>query len=314
MDSNNTKALVNAALASALAVIIGIIGLFVPFMSIVTFLWPVPVIIIINRYGFKYGVYVTIISAFIVGIISQPLYAIFVILGFGAIGLSIGFGVRKNYSAGLTLIIASLASLVSKLLLIYIVTRVMGANPIDIFIESMEKSIELSSELYKSMGLKNVEDATKTFMTSIEVFKMILPASFIFASVLDSYLNYIIARMILKRFKLDMQPFPPFASWKFPNNVSLGFIMLAILTYVGGYLGLKNSQDIMINIFWIFYLLFLIQGFAVVYHYLVSKGLPKIVRIIILVFISINRILAFAIVIIGLLDGIFNFRKLSADK
>lgn len=312
--NNSTRALVNTALSAAVAVIIAVIGLFVPFLSFASFLWPVPVVIAIKRYGFKYGVYVTVVSGLIVGMISQPLYALYVILGFGAIGLAIGVGVERNYSASITLVITSIASLLSKLLLVIIVTRIMGVNPIRLQIEAMEKSLEITTQFYKNIGLDQVEDIKDIFMNSLELIKLTIPAVLIFASVLDSFLNYTLSGVILKRFKLNMKPFPPFAEWRFPSNAALGFLLLVALTYIGRYLGLQNTQVIMANIFLIFNLVFLIQGLAVVYHYMLSRGLPKFARILIVILALFNHILALVTVFIGLLDVIFDFRKLCGGK
>ncbi len=315
MDRNDsTRALVNTALSSAIAVIIAVIGLFVPFMSIASFLWPVPVIIIIKRYGFRYGIYVTVVSGLIVGMISQPLYAAYVILGFGAIGLTIGLGVSKDYSAGVTLIVSSIASLMSKLLLIYMVTRIMGINPLDFQIEAIEKSFHLSSKFYKSIGLNNIENIEEMFTGYIQFFKIMIPALLISVSVVDSFINYIVSRTILKRLKLEMKPFPPFARWRFPRNIALGFIMMIALTYAGGYFGLDNTEVIMGNIFLLFNSVFLIQGLAVIYYYMTSKGWPKFGKIAVSVLILFNNILVLAVVFIGLIDGILDFRKLSAGK
>ena len=75
---SNVKALANTALATALSVIIAIIGLFVPVLALASLLWPVPVIVIVKRYGLKYGVYSTIASGLIVGMVSEPIYAAYV--------------------------------------------------------------------------------------------------------------------------------------------------------------------------------------------------------------------------------------------
>ncbi|MDI6705006.1 MAG: YybS family protein [Bacillota bacterium] len=314
MRDNNTRAIANAALATALSVIIAVIGLFVPLLSLASLLWPAPIIITIKRYGFRYGIYATIASGLIVGMISEPLYAIYVILGYGAVGLAIGYGVEKTFSAGRTLLIASLASLVSKVILVYAITRIMGVNPIEVQFEAMKEAFEFSTGIYKNLGIDRVEDINNMFMTSLQMLKVTLPALLISASVLDSFLNYSVARLILRRFKLSLDPLPSFGEWRFPNNISLGFLLLVALTFIGGYLGLENTQVIMSNIFLLFNMVFLIQGLSLIYYFLTVKGVAKAIKVFLLVIIMFNQTLAMGAVFAGLLDVIFDFRKLSVRK
>jgi uncharacterized protein YybS (DUF2232 family) len=311
---NNTRALANSALATALSVIIAIIGLFVPLLSFASLLWPVPIIIIIKRYGMRYGIYSTVASGLIVGMVSEPLYAVYVIFGFGAVGLAIGFGVVRDYSASKTIIVASLASLASKVLLIFAATEIMGVNPIEVQLETMKKAFEFSTEFYNNIGIDKAEDIKNMFMGSLDLIKITLPAILIFASALDSFLNYTVARVVLKRFKLYLKPFPPFGEWRFPSNVSFGFLLLVALTFIGGYFGLQNTQVIMSNIFLLFNLVFLIQGLSLVYYFLTSKGIGKAIKIILLVIIAFNQMFALITVFAGLLDVIFDFRKLNKAK
>lgn len=311
---NNTRAIANAALATALSVIIAVIGLFVPLLSLASLLWPAPIIITIKRYGFRYGIYATIASALIVGMISEPLYAIYVILGYGAVGLAIGYGVEKDFSAGRTLLIASFASLISKVILVYAITGIMGVNPIEVQFEAMKEGFEFSTDMLKGLGMDRVEDMNNMFMTSLEMLKVTLPALLISASVLDSFLNYSVAKLILRRFKLFLEPLPSFGEWRFPNNISLGFLLLIALTFIGGYLGLQNTQVIMSNIFLLFNMIFLIQGLSLIYYFLAVKGVAKAIRIFLMVIIMFNQMFAMAAVFAGLLDVIFDFRKLSGSK
>jgi hypothetical protein len=151
---SNVKALANTALATALSVIIAIIGLFVPVLALASLLWPVPVIVIVKRYGLKYGVYSTIASGLIVGMVSEPIYAAYVILSYGALGLSIGYGVHKNFRAGRILAITAVVSLLSKLLLMYAVTRLMGVNPLEVQLESMEKGLDMIGRMDLMVGVR----------------------------------------------------------------------------------------------------------------------------------------------------------------
>ncbi len=309
VKDSNVKALANTAMATALSVIIAIIGLFVPVLSLASLLWPVPVIVIVKRYGLKYGVYSTIASGLIVGMISEPIYAAYVILAYGALGLSIGYGVHKSYEAGRILTITSVASLVSKLLLLYAVTRIMGVNPIEIQLEAMEKGLELSMEFYSGMGLDMPENIRETLVSSFELLRITLPALLILVALLDSFLNYTVAKIVLKRLGLHMDALPPFGEWRTPSNLSIGFLLLVGLTLAGGYFGLSNTEVILGNILLLFQMVFLVQGISVAYFFLSQRGLNKAFKILLIVIVMFNQLLAMAAMFVGLLDVMFDFRK-----
>jgi uncharacterized protein YybS (DUF2232 family) len=307
--NSSVRALANTALATALSVIIAVIGLFVPVLSLASLVWPVPVIVVIKRYGFKYGVYSTVASGLIVGMISEPFYAAYVIFAFGALGLAIGYGVHKGYSAGKILTITAAASLVSKILLVYAVTRIMGVNPLETQFEAMRKGIEFSLEFYDNMGMEVPQGMRDTLLSSFELIRVTLPALLILASLLDSFLNYTAARIVLKRLGLNMEALPPFGEWRAPSNLSLGFLILMGLTLAGGYLGLEGIDIVMGNILVLFQMIFMVQGISVLYYFLTQKGVNRFIKVLVIVFVLFNQFLAMAAVFAGLLDVLLDFRK-----
>lgn len=312
--NNNVKALANTALATALSVIIAVIGLFVPILSLASLVWPVPVIVVIKRYGMKYGIYSTIASGLIVGMVSEPFYAAYVILAFGALGLAIGYGVHRGYSAGRILTVTTVASLISKILLVYVVTWIMGVNPLETQLEAMKEGLEFSLEFYGNMGIEIPEGMRDTLLSSFELMRVTLPALLIMASLLDSYLNYTVARLVLKRLGLHMEALPAFGEWRAPSNLSIGFLVLFGLTIAGGYLGLRGIDLVMGNILVLFQMIFLVQGISVLYYFLSLKGLNKFLKVIIIIFVLFNQFLSMAAVLAGLLDVLFDFRKRFSQK
>jgi uncharacterized protein YybS (DUF2232 family) len=309
VGDKSVKALANTALATALSVIIAIIGLFVPVLALASLLWPVPVIVVVKRYGLRYGIYSTIASGLIVGMVSEPIYAAYVILSYGALGLSIGYGVQKGYTAGKTLVITSIVSLISKLMLMYAVTRLMGINPLEAQIESMGKGLELSMEFYDRMGLNVPEEMKETIISSFELMKVMLPALLIMVALMDSYLNYTVARIVLKRLDLRLEPLPPFAEWRAPGHLTIGFLLLMLLSFAGGYLGLANMDVVLGNILLLFQMVFLVQGLSVAYYFLLRRGVSKLFRVLLIIFILFNQALAMAAMLAGVLDVMLDFRK-----
>ncbi len=311
---SNVRALANTALATALSVIIAIIGLFVPVLALASLLWPVPVIVVVKRYGLKYGIYSTLASGLIVGMVSEPIYAAYVILSYGALGLSIGYGVHKNYKAGKILAITAIISLLSKMLLISAVTQIMGINPLEVQLESMEKGMEYAMGFYDNMGLNVPSDMKDALLSSFELLKITLPALLLLVAVMDSYLNYTVARVVLRRLDLHLDALPVFAQWRAPGNVAAGFALLVVLSLIGGYMGLGSTDIIISNILLLFQIVLLVQGISLAYFLLMRRNINKFVGILLIIFILFNQFMASMAILAGLLDVLFDFRKRLAPK
>jgi uncharacterized protein YybS (DUF2232 family) len=128
-------------------------------------------------------------------------------------------------------------------------------------------------------------------------------------AVLDSYLNYTVARIVLRRLGLRLEALPPFAEWRAPGNLMIGFLLLMALSIAGGYLGLGNIDVVAGNILLLFQIVFLAQGISVAYFFLMRRGINKVFAIILIVLILFNQPLALVAVLTGLLDTLFDFRR-----
>ena len=187
--------------------------------------------------------------------VSEPIYAAYVILSYGALGLSIGYGVHKNFRAGRILAITAVVSLLSKLLLMYAVTRLMGVNPLEVQLEPWRRDWS-SMGFYDRMGLDVPEEMREGLFSSFELLRVMLPAILVMVAVLDSYLNYTVARIVLRRLGLRLEALPPFAEWRAPGNLMIGFLLLMALSIAGGYLGLGNIDVVAGNILLLFQIVF----------------------------------------------------------
>ena len=136
-----------------------------------------------------------------------------------------------------------------------------------------------------------------------------LPAILVMVDVLDSYLNYTVARFVLSRLGIRLEALPPFAEWRAPGNLMIGFLLLMALSIAGGYLGLGNIDVVAGNILLLFQIVFLAQGISVAYFFLMRRGINKVFAIILIVLILFNQPLALVAVLTGLLDTLFDFRR-----
>ncbi|HOO12021.1 MAG TPA: DUF2232 domain-containing protein, partial [Bacillota bacterium] len=82
-----------------------------------------------------------------------------------------------------------------------------------------------------------------------------------------------------------------------------------LLSFAGGYFGLGNMDVVFGNILLLFQMVFLVQGLSVAYYFLLRRGVSKLFRVLLIIFILFNQALAMAAMLAGVLDVMLDFRK-----
>ncbi|HWQ62315.1 MAG TPA: DUF2232 domain-containing protein, partial [Negativicutes bacterium] len=192
MRQNNTRPTVEAGVMSAIAIVFALISTYVPVLGVfVTFLWPVPIILLGVRHGFRWSVMATVAAGIMSAILITPLKAVNIVVGFGLIGLVFGHAFRRGFGPFKTIIWGSVVCLISNLALAGITFFVMGVNPFDFQGEAMEKAAIQAVEVYRSLGVPEttivqIEGQIKTITS---MFQLLLPAALAVGAIAQTFLN-----------------------------------------------------------------------------------------------------------------------------
>lgn len=311
-----TKAIpiVEGGILTAIAIIFALISAYVPILgSFVNFIWPVPIILLGVRHGYRWSIMATVVAGLLIAIMMHPLQALSVVVGFGLIGIVIGHGLKNDYGPVKTLVFGSIASLLSKVMVIFLGTLIMGFNPIDLQNDVMYKSVDQVVNIYRSIGYKEDEitKIAEMLRQTLDVAKIILPAGFALASILDTYINFTVAKMVLKKMGHYIPPFPQLKDWSFPGYMLPIYILSWLFMLVGNHfeniVWLKNAG---MNLNMFFATLLLIQGLALFYFFADRYNLSKVVKIIILFMVFSNGFLTQLLIIAGIFDLAMDYRKL----
>jgi len=129
---------------------------------------------------------------------------------------------------------------------------------------------------------------------------MIFPALLAISASITGILNYYVSAWYLRRRGLNIELYKGVSSWYFPRwFISISIVVSLLLT--------SNSIFLNINIF-MFFLAFL-QGFAVLMYYLSKKSSSFLLKSFMIFLIFIFPPVPIILILIGLLDMWFNFRK-----
>ncbi|MGB9812576.1 MAG: YybS family protein [Thermovenabulum sp.] len=310
---NNTKAVVEGALLAAITIILSLLSLYIPILgTFASLVWPVPIILLGIRHGVKISLLATIVSGIIVAMLEGPLQAFTVVLGFGLIGIALGWAISKDFSAEKCLAVGTIASLVAKVLLILISLYIMGINPINEEIAALKESIEQVSKIYTSIGMNKdtVNAITQNFSQTVNLLSMAIPGVFVLASVVDAFLNYSVAKIVIARLGSRIRDFTPFWQWKLPTFTVFFFLIGVLLTFLEQYWPVGILKYIGMNLQLVFYFAFFIEGFSLLAYYFGKYNVSKPVRILTVLFIFFNPFFTQIIVWAGMFDILMNFRKL----
>ncbi|MCD6420093.1 MAG: YybS family protein [Synergistetes bacterium] len=301
-----SRDLVEVSLLSAISAVLFLSSIFIPIVGVIIALFcPVPIVVLGIKHGLKRGLTGTIITSVIVGLLSGPFQALWVFMGFGFVGLGIGVLVAKGKSAIEVLIYGSMISLASKIVLVLLSLALFGVNPFSIDVKQMEHA--LTSALSVAGSSADVKLMISRWLTILQI---AIPAIFFLASVIDTFLAYVVSCKVLKKMHISMPQLLPFELWVLPRSMFWGFVAGVLFMWLGkGDVG-SIWYRIGVNVQIVFSIAFMISGMSILYFWLKKIRVPKIVAWIIVIVTILQPFLSQLLVFLGIFDLWVDFRKI----
>lgn len=313
MRQTRLRPMVEGGILSAIAILFALISAYLPLIGpFVNLMWPVPIILLGVRHGYKWSIMATVVAGIMIAMMIHPLQALGVVVGFGLIGIVLGYAFRMNFSAGKTMLLGSIASLISKAALLSISAVTTGINPFNIQGDVMAQAVGQAVEIYRSFGMGDAEISRikETMDAMISLVKSILPAGFIMASVLDTWLNFLIAKAVLKKLGHQTPGFPPFKHWCLPIYIVYFFALALVMIYWGNSREISLLSQVGMNLQVMTSMLILVQGMALFYFFADKYNLSRMMRGIILFLVLTNGLFAHVLILAGAVDLVLDYRRL----
>lgn len=321
--SHSTNAVVEAGLISALIVVIMLLSVYVPIFDLVgAFILPIPVTILYVKHGFKITLTSVVASGIIVAFMYNPISALVTAFLYGSTGITLGFCIKKNTRFGVTISLLAVVSLIGIIVKFAVYILFINKNSIYGFINNIGNQLidvlNMSKDTYISMGVdKNKLVAVDEMINALknDVFIKIIPGAMLIAAFISAYLNYVITKSIMKKFRYEIREVTPFTKLYVPNIAGAVIIIVlcigTILTTkdieLGTYIQ-SSAQIIMLYAF-------MVDGMAVAAYYLITKYNRSkkfvVVLLVITCFIGPIQMIYFYI---GIVDLILDFRKLDPNR
>lgn len=311
-----TSNITESAMITGILVIIAYLS---SFITLLMFFYPTPAIILGKRKGLKYSLLSLIASDLIISMLLGLQTGLVFLILYTPMALALTYGVCRNEEANKTILFGSAAYMISFVLYILLLNYIMGINFIERIAEIYEQSFETTRGLFNNIPDQLRTEQIEQYINDIEkmapmmnyIVTNVFPAVLIVASVVTSYINYMVASKFAVRFSINVKQHEGIAYFSFPRNFMISMAGLLLLSFLLRLLNI-NVGIIQMNLFIIVFMAMLLQGVAVLKFFVDKSKMGKFARNLLLVFIvlmSINFSIAYAV--IGLIDLTVNLRKIN---
>jgi uncharacterized protein YybS (DUF2232 family) len=306
---------------AALTSVLALINIYIPILGIgVVMIWTLPVVAVCVRYGVKMALCTLVVSGIIVIMLTSPIVAVALIIPCGVPALLLGMAFQKQLSTARTLFMMTAGTLVALLLSFTLFLFFSGMNlsdQITLMREQMKESWVALYDMGKTSGWIETLMTKEAFLSQMnqimEMMYQILPSSMIIYSLLSSIISYVLSYKILTRINISLPVPLPFRLWRWTWWLIWGLIIGLSCLLIGNHSGLPILSRIGINFISIFQWIYIINALSVIAFFLgrIEKKWRKMT-----IFVFVITIVVFwsgmlyLLIVIGLIDMLFNLRKL----
>lgn len=308
--AGETNAVVLAGMCTALAVVLSVIGFYMPLISLVVFLLiPLPIAYLGMKEGTSWSIIVTagimILDSVFFGFIS----AAFLCAIFGVLGVILGICYRDKVSATVTLAagaVVVLAALIGQafaaMYILNVPPMIFGGEAMD----SMEQQMMgQMAQFYSGELLMQTQENVKQMIDDI---RRSIPVITVSAAFFYTWASMMLGKKIFTRLGMkDIPGMPPLERWELPRF----FLGLYVLAFAMQYITNRNAtlEMIQYNLGLACVLVFWLQGLAALWWMPRKYPFVRPLRWIIAVLSVIIGMVQMIIVLLGLSDMVLQYRK-----
>jgi uncharacterized protein YybS (DUF2232 family) len=317
-----TRGLTEGAILAALAAVIAAAGLLIPAVALV--LAPLPIMLLVIRWGMRTGVLATVVAGLILLQFLGPLAA-FSAIGFGPIGLALGWGVRRELGAGQTVLAGAAALYASSLASFAVATLVFRQNLLGSFIQAQLKAMQQSAALLERLGAPQQEIASLRLLADAQcaehhcfvapmeqLVRSTGPVLLALGTLFWGYLCYTLARSLLRRIGHEIPAAPAILAWRLPRPLAATLVWISGGLSVAG-LWFPEIGGAVLSAVFLDLFVFGFLGALVAVTWMNKRQIPRVMQVIVLMMLITS--LAFpallALAIIGMLDTWYDYRRLT---
>ena len=308
--AGETNAVVLAGMCTALAVVLSVIGFYMPLISLVVFLLiPLPIAYLGMKEGTSWSIIVTagimILDSVFFGFIS----AAFLCAIFGVLGVILGICYRNKVSATVTLAAGAVVVLAALIGQAFAAMYILNVPPM-IFsgeaMDSMEQQMMAQmAQFYSGELLMQTQENVKQMIDDI---RRSIPVITVSAAFFYTWASMTLGKKIFTRLGIkDIPGMPSLERWELPRF----FLGLYVLAFAMQYITNRNAtlEMIQYNLGLACVLVFWLQGLAALWWMPRKYPFVRPLRWIIAILSVIIGMVQMIVVLLGLSDMVLQYRK-----
>lgn len=316
MDNNNKikKGILESLIVISIMVVYAVYGIY--FLPTLMIFIPLPFIILGVRNHIYNNIFSLIIASIIIQLLLGSSYGASMVLLFAPLSIAINYCIKYKKKNMETILISTAVFVLSFLLIISLGERITDINFTEQIENVLSQSLNSQIEIFKELGVSNeelarlsesLEDQNKTIMVRI-------PSLLIIISFLISYINIFLVSFALRKMGYGYVAEQRFSRFRLPNNIIPGIGIMFLAAYIMQKLEVQYHGALLLNITFLAGFVFIVQGLAVLDFLMIKARIKSIFRLFILainIFVLPTTTILF---FIGVIDSIFDLRKLRMQK
>lgn len=281
------------------------------FFPLMFLIFPVVFIVLGIKNGLLDGIISLMTTCTIVAFVIEPMTSLYIFLLFGPLVISMIYTIKKRKSTMEVLLVGTISFFTSIIVVFGIINYIEG-NLLLTIEQAFKETLNIRIEALKDMGLTSYEilENKKLLEDAFKYMLLIAPATGLLTSLIVSYMNYSLTIIGLRRIGIYVVNIPRFSRFRLPNNISIGIIVMFITGFVAKQLNFDYFDTIAINLTVLIGIMFSIQGLSVIDFFLIKIKVKKFFRILFILLTIIAAPLMTVVSGLGLIDVIFDLRKL----
>ena len=301
-------------------VVISIMALYIVygihFVPLLMLFIPLPFVVLGVRNGIYTNIISIIASSLIVGALLGFSSAASLILIFAPLSIAINYCINNRKSGFDTILISTVAFFLSFLILISFEGTILNLNFVKQLEENFRQILAMQIDMLNEMGMTKYEilQTADLLESTYKTIIVLIPSLMAIFSLSVSYATLFFSSIILRKMGYGTVNLQRFSRFKLPNNIIPGIGVMLLTAFIIKKLEIQYHEALLFNLTFLVGFIFFIQGLAVLDFLLIKAKMRLIFRILILslniVFIPISSIIFF----IGILDTIFDIRKIRRPK
>jgi len=312
--NSQTSRLTESAFIAGILLIFAIVGtLIFPFID---YIYALPAIVLAKRQDYKAAIMALVTAGVVATILLGVQAGLYYLVLYTPMASTMSYFIDKDKKPAVTIAFSGLAYLVSFIILLFIMQLFLGLNLIEYVTEAFQQSFEIQEGLFSRFDLfqDQLQQSQEMYENMMNLVIMIMPGILIATSLSMVVINYLVAQKIGKRLKAKIRPLGDFKNFRLPNNIVLGMLVIFGLTMLAGQFNIVDYDTLSANILFLFQIVFFIQGLALVRFLMDKYNVNRFLRVLIIIFVVINPAFSLVVIISGIADILFDFRKLKESK